>query len=56
MFSDDRAARETMFQTLADELNAAPIQHIGKLLVLWRPPEEKGATKTACPARATSRY
>ena len=26
-----------MFQTLADELNAAPIQHIGKLLVLWRP-------------------
>lgn len=26
-----------MFQTLADELSAAPIQHIGKLLVLWRP-------------------
>lgn len=26
-----------MFQTLADELGAAPIQHIGKLLVLWRP-------------------
>ena len=22
---------------LADELGAAPIQHIGKLLVLWRP-------------------
>jgi RNA-binding protein len=37
VFSDDRAAREAMFQTLADELNAAPIQHIGKLLVLWRP-------------------
>ena len=26
-----------MYQTLANELNAAPIQHIGKLLVLWRP-------------------
>ena len=26
-----------MFQTLADELDAAPILHIGKLLVLWRP-------------------
>ena len=26
-----------MLQTLADELNAAPIQHIGKLLVLWQP-------------------
>ena len=41
MFSDDRAAREIMFKTLADELSAAPIQHIGKLLVLWRPIPEK---------------
>lgn len=41
VFSDDRVAREAMFQTLADELNAAPIQHIGKLLVLWRPMPEK---------------
>lgn len=41
VFSDDRAAREAMLQTLADELNAAPIQHIGKLLVLWRPQPEK---------------
>lgn len=39
--SDDRASREAIFQTLADELNAAPIQHIGKLLVLWRPMPEK---------------
>lgn len=37
IFSDDRAARDTMLQTLAEELNAAPIQHIGKLLVIWRP-------------------
>jgi RNA-binding protein len=37
VFSDDRAAREAMFQSLAEELGAAPIQHIGKLLVLWRP-------------------
>ena len=43
VFSDDRSAREAMFTTLADQLNAAPIQHIGKLLVLWRamPPKEK---------------
>ncbi len=41
VFSDDRIAREAMFQTLAEELNAAPIQHIGKLLVLWRPKVEK---------------
>ena len=41
VLSDDRAGRETMFQLLADELDAAPIQHIGKLLVLWRPKPEK---------------
>lgn len=41
VFSDDRLARETMMLTLADELDAAPIQHIGKLLVLWRPKAEK---------------
>ena len=39
--SDDRASREVIFQSLANELNAAPIQHIGKLLVLWRPMPEK---------------
>jgi len=39
--SDDRASREEIFQTLANELNAAPIQHIGKLLVLWRPMPKK---------------
>ena len=41
VFSDDRVSREAMFQTLAEELSAAPIQHIGKLLVLWRPMPEK---------------
>jgi putative YhbY family RNA-binding protein len=41
VLGDDRAAREEMFMGLADQLNAAPIQHIGKLLVLWRPISEK---------------
>ena len=41
VFSDDRETRETMFAALADKLSAAPIQHIGKLLVLWRPMPEK---------------
>lgn len=41
---DDRTAREAMYQTLCDELSAAPIQHIGKLLVLWRPMPEKERT------------
>jgi putative YhbY family RNA-binding protein len=37
VFSDDRAAREALLANLAEKLSAAPIQHIGKLLVLWRP-------------------
>jgi putative YhbY family RNA-binding protein len=41
VFSDDRPAREALLGQLADELNAAPIQHIGKLLVLWRPQPSK---------------
>jgi RNA-binding protein len=41
VFSDDRAAREAMFVALANQLSAAPIQHIGKLLVFWRPMPEK---------------
>ena len=38
---DERVAREAIFQELTTELSAAPIQHIGKLLVLWRPMPEK---------------
>ncbi len=45
MFSDDRAAREAALDTLAERLGAAPVQHIGKLLVLWRPPAAKEAVE-----------
>ena len=45
VFSDERATREAIFTALADQLNAAPIQHIGKLLVLWRPVPEKERTE-----------
>lgn len=43
VLGDDRAQREEIFNLLADELGAAQIQHIGKLLVLWRakPKKEK---------------
>ena len=43
VFSDDRVAREAIFGELSTALGAAPVQHIGKLLVLWRPPAEKVA-------------
>ncbi|MEO6410876.1 MAG: YhbY family RNA-binding protein [Burkholderiaceae bacterium] len=39
--SEDRMAREAALMQLAESLGAAPIQHIGKLLVLWRPPVAK---------------
>jgi RNA-binding protein len=38
---DDRAAREAVYATLCNDLGCAPIQHIGKLLILWRPIPEK---------------
>jgi RNA-binding protein len=41
VLGDERAAREAMYNQLADQLGAAPIQHIGKLLVLWRPKPDK---------------
>lgn len=43
--SPEREAREAMLATLAERLEAAPVQHIGRLLVLWRPmpPKEKAA-------------
>ena len=41
VLGDDREEREAIFQQLCDELGAAPIQHIGKLLVLWRPKPKK---------------
>ncbi|MFD2271776.1 YhbY family RNA-binding protein [Undibacterium arcticum] len=37
VFGDDREARIEMYQTICADLRAAPIQHIGKLLVIYRP-------------------
>jgi putative YhbY family RNA-binding protein len=37
MFSDIREDRAQALSALSDALNAAAVQHIGKLLVLWRP-------------------
>lgn len=52
VFSDDRDERALLLERLADALNAAPIQHIGKLLVLWRPippPKDKAETEDRRP-------
>lgn len=40
VFGDDRDARIEMYETICEQLGAAPVQHIGKLLVLYRPKKE----------------
>jgi RNA-binding protein len=41
VMSDERETREAYYAQLCDALGAAPIQHIGKLLILWRPQPAK---------------
>ena len=48
VFGDDREARIEMYETICAQLDAAPVQHIGKLLVLYRPKKE--AEKTSARA------
>src|SRR5450830_2136648 len=40
VFGDDREARVAIYETICEQLKAAPVQHIGKLLVLFRPKKE----------------
>jgi RNA-binding protein len=41
VMSDERAQREMMLEAICDRLNAAPVQHIGKILVVYQPNPEK---------------
>ena len=40
VFGDDREQRIQFYESICAELDGAPIQHIGKLLVLYRPKPE----------------
>ena len=40
VLGDDRTAREAWFQELCAALEAAPVQHIGKVLLLYKPGEK----------------
>jgi putative YhbY family RNA-binding protein len=37
VMSDDREAREAILLEICNALDAGPVQHIGKMLVIWRP-------------------
>jgi putative YhbY family RNA-binding protein len=40
VLGDDRDARVGHYETICADLGAAPVQHIGKLLVIYRPKKE----------------
>jgi RNA-binding protein len=40
VLGDDRDARIAHYETICAELSAAPVQHIGKLLVIYRPKKD----------------
>ena len=37
VFGDDRGAREVLLARICGDLDAAPVQHLGKILTIWRP-------------------
>jgi RNA-binding protein len=45
VFGDEREERIAIYEEICDKLNAAPIQHIGKLLVIWKPESTQPAAK-----------
>ena len=52
VWNDDRAAREELYAKICAELDAAPVQHIGKLVVVWRrAPEPEVEAVAARPAK-----
>ena len=60
VYGDDRALRDGYMTTICEQLGAAPVQQIGKLLVIWRPSPEDDGKKAAnsrrrAPARQNKR-
>ncbi|NDP42341.1 MAG: YhbY family RNA-binding protein, partial [Aromatoleum sp.] len=56
VFSDTRDDREGMLARICTQLDAAPVQHIGKLLVLWRQaPAPEPVQVATTPARTRAK-
>ena len=43
VFNDERGEREALLARICDALDAAPVQHLGKILTVWRPAPESAA-------------
>lgn len=48
---DSREARDAYLASICEQLQAAPVQQIGKLLVVYRPKPLEAETKAAAPAK-----
>lgn len=49
VYNDDRRERERLIAEICERLGAAPVQHIGKLLVIWRPAPDDETPPKAIP-------
>lgn len=47
VFGDDREARIAIYEEICEKMEAAPVQHIGKLLVIYRPKKEVEKERSA---------
>ncbi len=45
VFAGDHATRSRLLDEICATLHAAPVQHIGKILVIYRPAPEKAVAK-----------
>ena len=54
VYNDEREERDRYLREICEQLEAAPVQHIGKLLVVWRP-APKEAVRPAPRRRAEPR-
>jgi putative YhbY family RNA-binding protein len=50
----ERTQREALFAELCEALDAAPVQHIGNILVVWRPRREEKTPEKKASARPNS--
>ena len=52
VFDDDRDERERLLARVCKDLDAAPVQHLGKMLTLWRPSPAPESAAAAAKAEA----
>ena len=52
--NDDRGERDALLARICGDLNAAPVQHLGKILTIWRPAPEPEPEKAVAKPRAKS--